>query len=1121
MLYLKKALLLLAFLLLTRTSLLASGSPPQTVEFIQNQGQWDAKAQFSAALTSGRLFLESSGFTYALFDPRTMPVDSARGHTSQASLLRCHAYSMTFAGSQPTTPVAEMPLSVRYNYFLGADPTRWAHDVPAFRRVRYPNLYPGIEAVVYENQQSNLEYDFLVQPGASPEAIQLRYEGATRLRLHNQQLLIETSVGTVTELAPRAWQTGADGRRHPVPCAYELAGNVVRFQLGSYDPRLALTIDPTVVFATYSGSTADNWGVTATYDAQGNLYSASLAFGQGYPVSMGAYDQTYSNGIDVGIIKYNTQVSGQAARIYATYLGGRSADSPHRLVVDGNNELVVFGTTSSTDFPTTAGCFDPTFNGGQAISPGDAYLKYANGSDLFVARLSAGGNALRAATFLGGAGNEGITSGAGLYTGDIAVDGDNNVVLASHTNSSNFAMTAGSYATTFRGGPSDAVVCKLSADLRTLQWSTFLGGNDADAAYALQLDAARNVYVCGSTSSPDFPVTAGAYQPPGTGNTDGFVARLSASGQALQNSCRLGFTGPDRAQFIQLDRASNVFVLGYTSHLTPISPGRFTTPGGTTFLQKLSPDLRQSFFLTRFGNPVDPASTVLGVSALGLDDCERIYVGSGIIVFRLSQEAVALETTISSFYGGNHRHGDSRFDGNGILYQSVCGGCTGRQFPMPSGARYYSQTNQSGGDCNDVALKIELTGEATGALPEITLCRDSEPRVLGGSPAGGTWSGPGVTLTGGLYYFTPSLGIIGLNALTYSPPPGASCSNPTRSLPIKVLPPTMPVITVADAAALCENQPNSVLLSALPAGGVFSGPGVSGNLFWPRQAGPGQHTITYSFLNSTQCGTGTRTVTVLPAPIVQAGPDTVLCGMPAAPFQLRGASPTGGTWSGRGVSSAGVFDPAAVLRLVSGPSDNFLYYTYTAANGCTAQDIRKVTLVPQAGNVFKDLDLPRCVFNPDFRGVAPFTITFPPTAYGIGTYTWNFGDGTDTTYSASSYVLQVRHTYRQPGTYTPTLTARYGLTCASQVEYGSFTIAAPQPLPNIITPNGDGRNDTFVQQLSCEPPTLKVFSKWGRLVYETAAYRNDWTAAGLAEGIYYFHLFTPDGSAKGWLEVVR
>ncbi len=842
--YLKKTYSLFAFLFLISSVAAASAPPAQTVEFIQNQGQWNAKVRFSAALATGRLFLESTGFTYALLDPRTMPTDSAGGHAGRDSPLRCHAYSMTFAGSQPTTPIAEAALPTRYNYFLGADPARWAHDVAAFRRVRYPNLYPGIEAVVYENQQGNLEYDFVVQPGARPEAIQLRYEGATRLRLQNQQLLIETSVGTVTELAPRAWQTGPDGQRHPVACAYQLAGNVVQFQLGHYDPRYALTIDPTIIFATYSGATSDNWGVTATHDAQGNLYSASLAFSQGYPVSPGAYDQTYSEGIDVGIIKYNTQTSGQGARVYATYLGGRSVDAPHRLVVDGNNELVVFGSTSSTNFPTTGGCFDPTFNGGQEISPdGSMSLKYTNGSDLFVARLSTGGNALRASTFLGGGGNEGITAGSNLFSGDVAVDGDNNVVLASHTNSSNFAMTAGAYATTFRGGPSDAVVCKLSPDLRTLQWSTFLGGNDQDAAYALQLDAARNVYVCGSTSSPDFPITAGAYQPAGTGNTDGFVARLSATGQALQNSCRLGFTGPDRAQFIQLDRASNVYVLGYTSPLTPISPGRFTTAAGTTFLQKLSPDLRQSFFLTRFGNPVEPSITGLEIIALGLDDCERIYVASRTIVFRLSQEALTLETAISSFYGGNHRHGDSRFDGNGILYQSICGGCQSRQFPMPAGARYFSPVNGAGGDCNDVALKIELTGEATGALPEITLCQDSPPRALGGSPAGGTWSGPGVSVAGGLYYFTPGPGTIGLNTLSYSPPSASFCPNPTRSLPIRVLPPTTPVITVAGPAATCENQPNSVLLSALPAGGIFSGPGVAGNFFSPRQAGPGQHPV--------------------------------------------------------------------------------------------------------------------------------------------------------------------------------------------------------------------------------------------------------------------------------------
>ncbi|MBO0357018.1 gliding motility-associated C-terminal domain-containing protein [Hymenobacter sp. BT186] len=1128
-------LLLVTNYLLLFSALAAESTPaPKHLEFVANQGQWAPQVRFAGALAAGQLFAEPTGFTYALYNPHTLPTDSGGQHTSRPGRLRCHAYSVTFAGGQPVSPEGLEPTTEVRNYFLGQNTTQWANNVRSFRRLHYPNIYPGTDAYVYENSGGQLEYDFVLAPGAQPTAIQLRYTGPYQLALSAEgNLLVRTSVGTVTEQAPKAWQD-INGQRVAVPCAFELRGNTVRFRLGAFDTTRPLTIDPTVVFATFTGSTADNWGFTATHDAQGNLYSAGVVFGAGYPASPGAYDRSYAEAADIAIIKYNTQVQGAGARLYATYLGGSGTEAPHRLTVSASGDLVILGTTSSSNFPVSAQAYSRSFAGGPSISPDEVH--YSRGADLFVARLSATGGALQA-TFLGSnatdgfvvastlAGSPPVTNGPFRFLGDVALAADGGIVLASVTGPGNFPAVAG-YSTTFRGGASDAVVCKLSADLRQLVWSTYLGGSGSDAAYALQFDAAGRIYVVGSTFSSDFPVTAGAYRPLATGFNDGFVVRLSADGRSLERACVLGTATYDNASLLQLDATGQVYVLGNTAGRMPLSPGHFTE-GGNVYLQKLDPDLSRSLFITQFGDASGIATSYLQPTAFGLDACGRLRIAGigsrSVCTFQLSADAVALEAR--GTFGGDHVHGQSRFDSEGTLYQAVCGNCevrTGLQFQVPPGANYYSLTNNAVRNCNDASLKIRFPALVDGALPPAILCQNAVPLLLGGTPAGGTWSGTSVALgPDGQYYFTPTPALLGTYTLRYTLPAGAvACSSPTQTLAVTVRTPSTVTFTTLPATPVCVNNEFAVSLVGTPAGGIFSGPGVEGGVFRPTLAGPGTHTLTYTLNTSTQCGSATRAVTVLPIPTVAAGPDTVLCGMPAAPFRLAGASPAGGTWSGRGVSADGVFDAAAVLRLVAGPSNNYLTYTVRNSLGCTATARRTVTLVPDVTATATELGAPACTFRPDWAGLAPFRVEFPQTANGVGIYTWSFGDGT--TEVLTQFQTGITHTYSQPGTYAPVLSVRYGPACTTQLSFRPFTVGEAQDLPNIITPNGDSKNDTFVQRWSCEPPALRIFSRWGSLLYSTAAYHNDWNAAGLADGVYYYELRGADNRrAKGWLEVKR
>ena len=1139
-----------------------------TLEFIENKGQWDARARYAASLPGGRLFLENAAFTYLFVDPAVLRRHGAAPAAGKAAepaasgdRLAAHAYTVHFEGaSRRARPVAAEPTGSVRNYFHGADPRHWARNVGGFQRVRYAGLWPGIDATVYENAGQHLEYDFFLQPGADAGRVVLRYEGPQALALDaaTGDLTVTTAVGRVTERAPQAWQTDTRGQRQPVACRYALAGGTVRFVLGSYDHARALTIDPTVIFSSFTGSLADNWGFTATYDQAGNMYSGGIAFGPGYPASTGAFQTTFSGLCDVALIKYDTQATGPAARVWATYLGGGSSEFPHSLVTNALGELVVMGSTSSPDFPTTAGALSRRFGGGTLLEPfGTDITTYTlpNGSDLFVARLSVGGDALLASTYLGGSANDGVLSldfsapaGQRLtanygdtFRSDVLLDGAGNVYVASNTASADFPGLGTGFNGAYRGGTSDGVVCKLPPNLSAVTWAGLLGGSGADAAYSMQRDDQGRVYVCGGTRSPDFPTSAGAYLATRPGGVDGFAARISADGRALERATYVGTAGYDQAQFLQLDAAGNPYLLGQTlGGAFPVTAGLYADTGGAQFIQKLDADLTTSVYSTRFGTANGPN---LVPTAFLVDDCERIYVsGWGGFVndqggrflggntggLPVTPSAVQPRTDGSDFYlaefrpgmagleyatffgelGGEGEHvdgGTSRFDKRGIVYQAVCGGCQGTQgFPVPPGANSYTNRNGSN-NCNNAAFKMDFQAVKADAGPRRALCASAAPVDLPGSPTGGTWSGPGVqhTATGG-YQFAPSTVGAGAYLITYTVATTGSCVATLR-VRYQVAPAIVPAF--APVPPQCASSA-VVTLTATPAGGTFSGPGVTGNTFSPQAAGPGTFTLTYALADSLACGAATQQVVVSSSLKALLSADTTLCADQLHPFHLRGR-PAGGTWSGPGVSPDGLFTPPNTQNR-GGFFD--LIYTVTQAP-CQATATHRVVLAP-ANLTDVPLNLPVCAAVPRFAGLAPFDCPLAPLLAG-GSYVWDFGDGSPTSTEAAP-----THRYEQAGSYRIKLTARYAgcevLTQFAPLEVGDVFV------PNIITANDDASNATFQPRFSCRPASLRVFSRWGQEMYSTADYHNDWDARGLAAGLYYYLLRDADDrQVKGWVQVVR
>ena len=621
------------------------------------------------------------------------------------------------------------------------------------------------------------------EPGGHVENIVLEYEGVKPKLLKNGTIHIQTSIGEVIESRPFAYQN-IDGKVEEVECTYRVKGNRLSFDVGSYDKTKSLTIDPELVFSTYSGSFADNFGYTATYDIEGHLYSGSTAFGTGYPMTMGAYQTDWAGGtgagnlpgMDIAISKFSLDGT---SLVYSTYLGGGGDEMPHSLVTDSSGTLYVFGTTGSSNFPVTTGAFQTTFKGGTATTLSGIGVQFANGCDMFVARLSPTGQALEGSTYIGGTANDGVnTAGILKYNyadeirGEIEVDHNGNVLVGTCTYSDDFPMAPNGYQQT-KGFGQDGVVIRLSPFLQSLDHSTFFGGAGQDAVYSIHISPDGRVSLGGGTSSTDLEMPAGAFQSTyGGGSADGFIATLQEDLSALETATYFGTASYDQIYFIERDEAGYPHVYGQTktegNHF--MVNADYGQPGRGMFVSKFTPDMTSLEWSTTFGVQLGVPS--LSPVAFAVDICNRIYLsgwGGSVNGFGgtygleitddalqtttdnndfyflvLSADASTLE--FATYYGGglSPEHvdgGTSRFDRNGHIYQAVCAGCGGNDdFPIyPPDA--LSPTNNSS-NCNlgvakinfDMPLVFADFTAADACLPDPVVFENTSNTFSGGNP---------------------------------------------------------------------------------------------------------------------------------------------------------------------------------------------------------------------------------------------------------------------------------------------------------------------------------------------------------------------------------------------------
>jgi gliding motility-associated-like protein len=731
--------------------------------FAENKNQWAPWVKYMGDLKHGKLILEQNKMSFLLNDGV-----HEHGHHSTGPVQN-YLLRIAFSGANPNAALVQTDKQEFYrNYFLGKDSTHWASHVQTCSKIVYKDIYPGIDAEVF-GAGDNLKYQFRIRPGADPANIVLQYEGAENMSVKEGNLTYATTVGSFTELAPVSYQKN-DDQNTAVKCRFKLDRTLskVTFDLGGYDHTKELVIDPTLVFASYTGSTADNWGFTAAYDNTGNFYAGGIVFeyaayiyansGTGsYPTTTGAFQTSYSgstaNGdtCDIALSKFD---STGAHLLYSTYLGGNGWDWPHSLIVNSNNDLYILGSTLSTDFPVTAGAFDQTPNGNV---------------DIIVTKMNATGTALLGSTYVGGSGDDGrnlepfFTYNYGdEVRGEIMLDSLSNVYIASSTKSINFPVTGSAFQQS-NGGGLDGCVFKMNSSLTSMIWASYLGGSARDAAYSVKLDHNNNLIVTGPTESSDFPTTPGTLHPGYLGgDCDGYVCKISSDGITLQASTFIGTAAHDQCFFSEIDAQNQVYLVGQTLGTYPVSNAAYSHAGANQFIQVLDNNLTTSIRSTTFGNALGQVD--ISPTAFLVDNCGNIYVAGwgGMVNNQYYNPATgnttglpvtsdALQPTtdgsdmyfivfqhnISSllyatFYGGTATVGEHvdggtcRFDKNGTIYSAVCSGCGGNSmFPATPGA--WSTTNNSL-NCNYSALKFEMN--YAGAFVNV----QASPRAVGCVP---------------------------------------------------------------------------------------------------------------------------------------------------------------------------------------------------------------------------------------------------------------------------------------------------------------------------------------------------------------------------------------------------
>jgi uncharacterized protein (TIGR03437 family) len=609
------------------------------LRFEENRGQAPSPARYIARGPGYELRLESTRNLLLWTDPQG---------NNQASIETRFLGANSHARLRP-----QALLEAKTNYLIGNVPANWHREIPNYGEVRVAGIYPGIDLVFY-GKSGAVEYDFVLRPGANPELIRFEISGAKSIRLTpDGDLVLPTRAGDACWRKPVLYQESERGRI-PIDGTFELLGGKrVHFRVGAFDRHKALVIDPKLSYASYFGAPVESEvsfqnASAIGVDSSGNAYIAGITASNNLPVTAGVVQTAFGGSTlniryflgDAFVAKFTP--SGMLS--YVTYLGGSGDDAATGIAVDSAGDAYLVGITNSKDFPTTPGVLQRALKG----SGGNSCVTFG---DAFVAKLNPSGNQLLYSTYLGGSLDD--------FGWAIQIDAQGDAYVAGATLSSDFpvvnavqSILKGSGGEPGRpscnGGPlfnaGDAFVAKLNPTATQLVFSTYLGGSLDDAALAIAVDPAQNIYVGGFTLSTDFPTTGGAFQTTFGGRDpineffnfgDGFVAKLSPSGATLAFSTYLGGSGDDVVYGMTSDRGGTVYITGSTSspnfpttstavqsayggYLSQELPFLIEQNIGDAFVARMNPQGTKLIYSTYLGGSANDSGQAIAVDPSGL-----------------------------------------------------------------------------------------------------------------------------------------------------------------------------------------------------------------------------------------------------------------------------------------------------------------------------------------------------------------------------------------------------------------------------------------------------------------------------------------------------------------------
>lgn len=747
--------------------------------FIPNKGQWPAKAKAKADLIQGNLWFTDSGLLFNFWESNAAEKMHDRAYNDFA--VQAHAFYLHFVGGNYSQVLLEGEHSeTYYNYFYGNDPSKWVSKVYAYNSVRIKEIYPGVDLLV-KSEFGQLKYDLQCVNAKAASQIAMQYLGAEVSLEAGNKLNVHTSLQDFSDIMPLVYAE-SNGTQTHLPAKYELVDGVVKYVINttSSTENQRIIIDPVLVFSTYTGSRADNFGCTGTYDDLGNGFAGGTVFGIGLPTTLGAYQTFFGGGVnedlgygddrDAAILKFTPDGK---QLLYGTYLGGDNNEQPHSMMALPNGDLYIMGSTRSRNFPTSTSAYDRTHNGDY---------------DFFISLLSSDGTQLLASTYFGGNGLDAVGANrdaesidnfpllynyADEFRGEIITD-DTSVFVSGVTYSTNFPRSTNSG---WYGGKEDACAFSFDKNLSTLRWSQLLGREGHEAFYGIAFGKNSDIYASGGVTSNNLPQSFSAFKNAYQGGiADGVVAKFRKADGLLLSARYVGTTAYEQAYFVQTDNAGNPYLYGQTEGAFPVLNSPFNQPGTGQFIVRLDKDLSNITLSTSFGANGNRPN--ISPSAFLVDQCERIFVSGwggetnehlidqftftlkshvnkgNTFNLPVTKDAAQSKTDGSDFYvavfaknmnsllyatyfGGissttrsAEEHvdgGTSRFDKKGIIYQSVCAGC-GKNGLFPTTPGAYSRTNNST-NCNNALFKIDFEN-----LNKVPTMRDTFIQVVALDP---------------------------------------------------------------------------------------------------------------------------------------------------------------------------------------------------------------------------------------------------------------------------------------------------------------------------------------------------------------------------------------------------